>query len=167
MSETNGKRAIPELSIDARLLAERLEKCQFGEIVPYDELSKVVGRNVRERQGYSQLQAARRVVMRERRMVFAAVTGEGLKRCDDAGIVAVAGSYVDRIHRMTKKSISTLACADFDKLDNSTRIELNAKASQLAVLDQLTTNKAQQKIAAAVKQAEDRLPLAKTLEVFR
>lgn len=159
-------KAIPELSIDVRLLAERLKKATPGEVISYADLSSVIGQDVRGRQGYARLKSARRVVQREANMIFEAVTRQGLKRCDDMGIVKVAQSCIDSIHRRATRGLKAIACVNVDTLDNNGRILLNATASHLGVLRQVTTAKSQEKLTQAVAKTSDKLPLQKTLEAF-
>jgi len=161
------KKAIPEMSIDTRLLIEKMKSVKVGDVISYDELSKIIGRDIRSRQGYARLQSARRNCLKQHGIVFSTVAKEGLRRCDDSQIVGQAEHFVHRAHRISKRGIDTLACADFQKLDNTKRVELNAIASGLGVIHHITSMPAQKKLMAAAQQASDKLPLAKTLEVFK
>lgn len=167
MSETTERKGIAELSIDTRLLANHLSKANPGDVLTYDDLSKVIGRDVRGKQGYQRLQSARRVVRRENDMIFATIAKVGLRCCDDAGKVRIANGYIDRVHSAAKKGINVVSAINYDKLENNDRIALNATASHLGVLHQITTAKAQKKLTQAVTEVNDKLPLAKTLEQFK
>jgi len=49
MAEDDGngnRRSIPEMSVDTRLLIERLSRVEIGDFVSYKELSEVIGRDV-------------------------------------------------------------------------------------------------------------------------
>lgn len=161
------KKAIPEMSIDTRLLIDKLKTVEVGTTITYDELTAVIGRDIRSRQGYQRLQSARRHCRKHLGIVFATVAKEGIRRCDDAAIVGVAEDFLHRTHRAAKRGIETLACADFEKLDNSKRVELNAIASGLGVIHHITGHGAQKKLIASVQQAGEKLPLAKTMDVFK
>lgn len=161
------KKAIPEMSIDTRLLVDKLKSVKIGDTASYDQLTAVIGRDIRSKQGYARLQSARRHCLKTLGIVFATVSKEGLRRCDDSQIVGVAEHFVHRAHRIAKRGIDTLACADFDKLDNGRRIELNAIASGLGVIHHITSHSSQKKLMQSTQSAGDKLPLAKTLEVFK
>ena len=92
------KNSIPELSVDAQVLARRLETARPGEVVLYTELSGLIKRNV-QREASSCLASARRVVQRERKAVFAAVIKIGLKRLDSVGIVGSGEAGIGKMHR--------------------------------------------------------------------
>ncbi len=55
------KRAIPEISVDARLLHQKLQSVSIGQTITWEDLSAVIGRDViAGSKGYSALTTARK-----------------------------------------------------------------------------------------------------------
>lgn len=159
-------KAIPELSVDTSLLVERLRKLAVNEVISWDDLSAVVSRDVR-REAHSNLSSARRIAQRDYEIITACVRGEGLKRLDDSGIVSTADHSMSKIHREAKRGISRLSCvSDFDKLDNTTKIKMNAARAGLGVMSEITKTKNVAKLENAVEKSNATLPIAETLKVF-
>jgi len=160
------RKTIAEMSIETSLLVERLKQSAVGDVVTYAEMSTLVGRNV-QGDGYSAMASARRICQREERMVFEVIRNEGLKRLNDSGIVATGGVNLKRLGRQARRGVKTLACVtDFDALPPDQQVEHNMTMSMLGALAQMVKPKQQEKLRLAVANAQQRLPLTKTLEMF-
>jgi len=163
---SNGKRAIAELGADARVLIGRLRELSSNEMLTYEDLSQLIGRDVRT-VGRGALTTAMNRLMRDERMVFAAVHGEGIKRLDDSGIVRVGVGGIERVHRAARRSLLKMGCADFSKLANAEKITHNATAAALGVLANITTQHKLKKLESKVSEKQEPLALAKTLDAFK
>ena len=104
-------KAIPEISIESTLLIDRLKTLEVDEVVTWDELSNLIGRDVRK-EAYHNLGTARNRLLRDERMVFECVRKVGVKRLSDDGIVVSAESGLQRIKRASRRSFRKLSCAD-------------------------------------------------------
>lgn len=160
------KRAIAERSAEANILIKRLKKLAVGELVGYDELSKLISGDVQHKHRYL-LDTARRALLNEDRIVVECVWGDGMKRLENDAIPAIGAQARGRIHRISKKACKKMTCADFEKLSNEQKLELNTNMSLMGVLAMVTKNNKVQQLKAAVSAMEDRLPLNKTLELFK
>lgn len=159
-------RPIAELSLETQVIVERLGKAAVGDLVTYQELRDLTGLDV-QHDGRGVMESARRICQRDSRMVFGAVMNEGLKRLDDQGIVGTGGVTLKRIGRAARRGVRTLGCVkDFDALPESARVEHNMSVSVLGALGQMTKRNKLEQVRLAVSNAQTKLPLARTLEMF-
>src|SRR5690348_7295398 len=84
-------KTIPELSLDARLLKQRLDDVKEDEEITYDTLSEIIGRNV-QNGARGCLYTALRLVRKENGAIFATVRGVGLKRLHNKAIAATVAA---------------------------------------------------------------------------
>lgn len=161
--DETGKRSDAGQNIDIQILSDFLRK-QAGE-VSYEAMSDILGRDVRNG-AWAVLAGARRVLLREG-IVFGTIRGVGIKCLTDEEIVGTGHAAIRKTRRATRRAINTLACADYDKLTNEARIKHNTYASLLGALNAVTKEPQVRKIEASVKSAQAKLPLAKTLDVFK
>lgn len=163
------KKSIAEISVDARLLHQRLKTVGIGETVSWGDLAKIIGRDVTAGNGgYSALTTARRRALMDDGMVFDAVLKVGLKRLSDQDIVATGQATVDKVRRAARKgNRRLLSIQDFDALPNEMKVKHNAYVSLLGAVVAISTDKKVHQLEQHVENARAALPLAKTLEVFR
>lgn len=127
----------PECSMETRLLAERLRKVTVGEVIPYAWLCKLVNLDVQHKRR-DLLDSARKIVQREDDMVFEAVTGTGLKRLDDVGILSTGHQGLTRMAGLSKRSLGKLACVDISTLGDTDRHRLWAMQGLLGAVAVIT-----------------------------
>lgn len=128
MPQTQPSRSFAELSLDTKVLAERLAELQPDEVVSYQELSDLIGRAVNG--GTSNLGSARRFVQREYGIVTDVVRGQGIKRLTAPGIVATQQPARAAIRRRLRRTIKKIHLADDERL---TREERQEKYSFIAL----------------------------------
>lgn len=161
------KRAIQELGIDTKALINRLLKCEIGEFVAYKELGDIIGRPVQGKAN-GLLQSARRYVLRERQFVFGTIHKQGLRRLNDVEKVQTSEHYTRMAHNVARKGMKVLTAVDnFDNLPNDIKIKHNTYASVFGALHAITTKPSIKKLEGKVEAAQEKLPLAKTLEAFK
>ena len=160
------KKTIQALSLDSKMVYERLKKSVIGETISYSELSTIIGRNT-QNGGRGALQTARRKALREDYMVFGVIHNVGLKRLSDLEIVATGEDTVTKIRRASTRGFRTVtAVREFDKLPNDAKVRHNTYASVLGALSMATTAARMKKLEGKVAEAKASLPLMKTLEAF-
>lgn len=157
--------SIPELSVDAQVLAKRLQAVKPGEVVTYSELSGLIKRDVQQ-EAASVLASARRVTQREHRAVFGAVIKVGLKRLDSAGIVGFGEAGIAKMHRVSRRTSRALACAEYETLTNADKVRFNTSASLLGAMELATKPSRIRALSDAVARASDKLPTAQVLQLF-
>jgi hypothetical protein len=160
-------KAIKPLSVDAQVLYGRLKQIEPEEPILYQELSEVIGRDVQKGARYV-LDAALKVALREDRIVFGTIRGEGIVRLPDVGIVDKGAGGISRLRRLARRHAKILACVkDFDSLPNEHKIRHNSHLSIFGAIRQFTRPAAVARVEAAVNAAQAVIPAAKTLEAFR
>jgi len=161
------KKTIPETSMDTRLLVQKMEKTEMGEVVEYNDLSNHIGRNVQDKARYV-LESARRILVREHRMVFAAVRNVGLRRMDDSQLAAIGVDARKRINRASKRAISKITCVrNFEELSNSDKVQHNTSLSLLGMVTFCTTHHAARRLENKVRGSGNALPTALALEIMK
>lgn len=159
------KRTIQQLSVDARLLYERLVKVEGT--ITYKELNEVVGGNVQEKQR-GVLTTARKMAESIDGIVFGTISTVGLKRLNDSEIVNLSDGIIRHVRRSSRKGISKISkVADFNNLSNEDKIKHNASLSILGVFAEISKPKKIGLIEKKVAAAQDSLSLIKTLEAFK
>jgi ribosomal protein L30/L7E len=127
-------------SSDSKALARRLEATQIGEIVSYDELTKLIAEDV-TKVGRGTLQTARRIVQRDHRIVFDVVRGVGLKRLNSVEIVDQSDQTRERIRRTASRGARSLTCADYDALPQEKKAKHNISAALLGAISEYASDK--------------------------
>jgi hypothetical protein len=159
-------KSIPEISVDTKLLAQVIEKMEPGHVLTYEELSSLIGRDVRKR-ARGNLRSARLSALRSHGVVTEAVTSVGIKRLEDTENVGTTGDAARRrIRRLANRAVQKLTAVNFDELTNDLKIKQNTELSQLGALRAFSRDAVSEKIAAKVAASNQQLAIAKTLEVF-
>ncbi len=158
-------RTIPEVSIETRLLYQRLVRAEIGEVINYKELTEIIGRPAQEG-GRGVLSSARRMAIRENKVKFGTITNVGLKRLNDSEIVAGTEHRLRHIGRTARRGLKDLACAT-GELSHEDVVKHNTGATLLAMLLETTRPHKIKRLEGAVATAQDQLPLAKTLEAMK
>jgi hypothetical protein len=159
-------KVIPALSVDARMVFERLATAPVGETVTYKELNALIGRDT-QNGGRPVIASARRKAMSEHRMVFAVVKNVGLKRLNDVEIVDTAQHDLSKVHRAARRAGRRITMVEFDKLPNDRKVRHNTFMSMFGALHSMTTQGSVKILEKRVAESQAALPLAKTLEVFQ
>lgn len=153
-----------QISADARLLIGHMQNATVGQQFSYDELSKVVSREVSG--AFAPLHTALRRLLRDHDMVFGTIRGVGLKRLDDKGIVDEGTSSADRIRRRAKRSFERMNKADFAALPREYQARFSAHASIMATIAHLTTGSQVSRLERDMPAGKRELPVAETLRMF-
>jgi len=154
------KRAIPEMSIDAKMLYDRLVKMEIGEEVSYGDLSRIIGRNVQSI-AYSLLKTAREKAEREEQMVFAPVRNIGIKRLNDIGIISAGSGYIGKIRRLARRGSRKITCVkDFSSLPKDEQLKHNVSLSVLGAMEQFGSSATIRRISGKVASTQGILPSA-------
>lgn len=154
---------VQQMGIDAQILVDLLRKVGVGEEITYETMTEAVGRDVQKDRG--SLFTARNRLMRDEGICFCAVQNVGLRRLGDNEKVKVAGTYIDKIRRTSKRGMMLLASASYEGLDREGRQRHNLLASHLGTLAAISTSTAQKKLEG--KMSDAKLPVALALEAFK
>ena len=154
------------VSIETKLIYERLAKAAVGDVVTYEELSKLIGCDVRHHRG--PVNSALNQLVRQH-VVFTCVARVGFKCCSDTEkITVVSFDQLKRMRRAGKRAQRAAAAVEnFEKLPRDVQTQHNVQMSIAGAVLQMTTVNGQKKIKAAVETVQHELPLAATLETFK
>lgn len=131
--ETIEKNPQFKLSIDTQTLIRRLETAEIGDVIAYHELTKLIDKDV-QTEARGAMDSARRVLMREKQIVFDCIRGIGLLRLSDSQITETSATFVKQARKKADKGIKTLSCANYEKLTDDQRKEHNAGAAILGFI---------------------------------
>lgn len=152
-------------SAEAQSIAKRLLQCEIGEIVTYDEMTAICGETELEAiRGW--IASARKRVQAENNMVFGTVTGVGLKRLDDCGIIDASKQRIDHIRRSTRRAAKTLACAEIDHLPNGKKTEALCLQAQIGAMRLASSTGAQHQIEQRILQGK-KMEVGRIMDLFR
>lgn len=170
--EDKRKRTIQELHIDSRALYDYLEKGHLegtqttDAIIPYSELSGLIGRDI-QKEARGNLYTAIRMMQNEYGVVYGTVNGVGIKRLTDEEVAYTGDVVVQHVRKATNRGIKKLVCVkDFDALPNDAKVKHNASLSILGVFKEMTKQKKIKQIEAKVNETQLQLPIMKTIEAF-
>lgn len=163
MTETTKKKGIFAKSADTLIIENRLRSTAVGDLVTYAELSKLLGRDVREF-CTSNVHSARNTLVGES-IFFDCISNEGYKRLDNNEAANAADHYRDRITSTANRGIRHLRHVPFDDLSDEAKKKHLTVSAQLGAIKLFGSSKASKRIEAAVK---DTAPMAigETLKLF-
>ena len=164
MATVEKNKPLFEISVEARLMAERLARAAMGELVTYDELSDIIGQNVRLQRNKGRLNTALRTVLNDHRMVFGVVVNEGYKRLADADMSKIGRQSARKIRREAQRAKKKMACVNLDKLTSEQKSEWNVAATIISMTEEVSAPRAVKAIESAVSKTQQQLPVAKALE---
>jgi hypothetical protein len=150
-------------SNDTLILESRLRETSPGDVVTYDELSTLLGRDVREFcRGC--LDTARNTLQAES-IFFDTIPNEGFKRLDHDEACQAAKDYTTRILRTSRRGLRHLSNVPYDKLQPETQREHLVLATQLGAVNLFASGKSAKKIEGAVSGSQP-LAIGETLKLF-
>lgn len=167
MSDENGKskRTIPEISVETRLIFQRLSKAAIGEIITYKELSEIIHTDILACR--YKLASAIRKVQNELQFVFAPVAGVGVKRLAEGEKIEVVEDGRDRLHRATRRVLRKAACVAVGELSKEDKTRFNVVVSQMAMLEHASKTSTTKKLTATVQEKDEQLPVGRVLELLK
>lgn len=156
---TQDQRPAFRQSLETQTLVKLLSDETHDDTFTYDEISKAIGGDIADHPG--SLASARRVVQREKQIVFETVRGVGIKRASDSDIVNGRAKDLAGIRGIARRGLKKIACIkNYDSLPGDVKQRHNVYASGLALLHHATTQSAQAKIEQKVVQSKLKLPVA-------
>ena len=147
----NEKRIIGQTSLEVLELVEYLKAAKVDVLITYRQMSKTIGADVVVRRHI--LESARRILMREHRMVFGVVMSEGLRLLDAVEVVEMEPeNRRKRIRTQAKLGIRSLTTVDYDKLPEDKKVQQNVGMAMLGGLHIATDRSSVKKLEKKVSQ---------------
>lgn len=164
--DPTGARSFPGIALETKLLIDLLKGKVEGDTVSYADLELCIGRPCTPNtQGYSYLQSARRILLRDYNMVLDSEPKIGVRVCTNDEKMIVSGRDLKRARRATQRSRQKLRSVEYERLDEPKKKEWNSRMSLVGALDLMTTDRAVKKVEHLI--SDHPLPSAKTLELFQ
>lgn len=123
-------------SVETLAVYQLLAPTEIGATVPYAAITKTLGKDYRRMP--CPIHTARKRLLREKGMVFAAIFRQGLKRLNDAEIVESSQDTVDRIRNASRRKIGVLSVVDRNALPREGQIMLDTHMTLLGVMATVT-----------------------------
>lgn len=159
-------KSIPELSLDTQTLQRILEQTKIGDTVPYETLSKAIGRDV-QAAARGNLRSARRRLLKLNHMVFGAIPNVGVKRLTDEGKIAAAKGHFNRGRNQFRQARVTATSVDnFAGLPNALKVEHNIIVAQSGALLHMTASKPTRVLAEALGDTRRQFTPKESLELM-
>ncbi len=152
-----------EMSLETQQLIQRLEELEEGELVAWDELSELVGRDCR-REANGLVWTARRHCERHLSVTFETVPKKGVRRLKNNEIPMQAGKSRRIMHRRAGRAIRTHTCCDPSKLNESERMVYHTYGTQLYFTRKATGERATKLISE--KSPDSLLNFDQTVKLF-
>jgi len=131
-TDTTTERPMFRASVEAQMLAESLAEAAIEQVITYEEMTILIGKDVRLVR--HTIATARRRLMREKGMVFASVVGVGVKRLSPDDTVGEAESITKRSRNANRKAMQTLDTVEYADLTGDKRNEYTALQAQARIV---------------------------------
>jgi len=154
-----------EKSVDTKVLEQVLAEANVGQMVTYEELSKAIGRDVRQF-ALPSLRSARHGLLKSKNMVFGVEAGVGYRRLDDSQIVDSTVSDRAKMKRAANRSIKKLSVVNFDALPPEKKRQHTVASAQMGAIAMFSGKSATKKIETAVNETKTTLAIGETLKMF-
>jgi len=151
-------------SSDTKIIESVLAEASVGDVVTYEQLSKAIGRDVREF-AVGSINSARKTLQAEKQIVFECETKVGYRRLSGGEIIQASERDRKKVQRAANKAVNKLTCVDYDKLTPEQQRSHNVASAQLGAIAMLSTKASTHRIE---KQISNGKPLAigETLKMF-
>jgi hypothetical protein len=158
------KKGIQAKSADTSIIENRFRNTQPGDVVTYDELSKLLGRSVIEF-GRGNVAAARRTLIKES-IFFDCVAKEGYRRLNNEEAVSASEHYRSRSRKAARRGMVHLQHVPFEGLTEEAKRKHLLVSAQLGAIDLFSSSSAAKKLESAVKDTSHKLAIGETLKLF-
>lgn len=154
-----------EKSADTKVLESVLAELKVGDLITYEELSKAIGRDVRQF-ALPSLRSARHGLLNSKKMVFGVEHGVGYRRLNDTEVVDSIEMDRKKMSRAANRSIRKLGTVDYDKLSHEKKKQHVIASAQMGAIALFSGKNAAKKIAEKVDESKKTLAIGETLSMF-
>lgn len=162
-----GKKTIPQFSIDSQVLYDTLICLRPGDTISYEKLTGFIAKDV-QGPGRGNLMSARRKALSTHGLVFEAIHNEGLKCLTDSEKANLGEPAMRSITRKARRSAKKiLSVENFSALSKDDQINHNLSLTWLGAISQMGNKKSIDKLKASVRATESKLPFIRCLESFK
>lgn len=159
-------KTIADLRIETRILANRLKEAKVGDVVPYAELSKLIGSDVQNKSRHL-LASAKRVAERDEKCLFSIVRKSGVKRLAPGEQPGEIDLQRVKIRKSAKRALRRSKHVNWSELNESERSQLNATRTLLYFTAQSTADKKLEDTKVLTEKTGQEIAFQKMLEHFK
>ena len=152
-------------SHDTTIIEKRLRDAKAGDIVTYDELSRLLGRDVRLH-CLGNVKTARESLEKEEKIVFDTVVNTGYRCMTEADKSTSIDRIRKQIKRRAKKGLTRASVTDFSALNEDQKQKHLTSITQLGVIQEFVSAKGTKKIESKVKQISTAISIGDTVKLF-
>ena len=136
----------PQTAIEVDVIAVILEAMPYGSTLPYDAMSKKIGRDVRKDARMSVLKARRRAE-RNTKSLYATVRGIGVQRLLSQSIAGLGKDVRAKIGRKARSTYERLSSAKYNDIDTRQQAQIDAERSLLGAIAAMSTVTASNRVS--------------------
>lgn len=161
-------RSISEISIFSQDLIRFLGEKEIGVLIPYEDLSNVIGFDITDSKGRGYLETAKRRLLKDEGMVFETVRGMGIKLLSDEEIAKTTGkSYLKSVRSKGRKAKLKNQSVDYENLTTEAKIDHQCTMSILALMNHVTKRSSINEIKNKVEETTEQISQKETLKMLR
>lgn len=136
----NDRKSTSSIGLEAQQIKARLEKMEVGEIVTYEELEALCGRDRNSiRNGFY---TAARILQREAGMTFGCIFNAGYKRLNSIEKIDTAVNRRQHIHRTARTAGTVLSSVNDKDLGKEDLLRYHKQVAMHGLLAMVTTQRA-------------------------
>ena len=150
---------------DTTLIENRLRSASVGEIVAYEALSRIIGRDVRQF-CTGNMKTARDTLEKDEKIVFDTIANVGFKRMSEPEKSTSIDRMKKSIQRKAKRGLVRASVVDFDSLEQAQKQKHLASITQLGVISEFTSAKGTKKIEEKVRQTSAAVSIGDAVKLF-
>jgi len=166
MDDVTNRRPVFQKHPDTSVIEKLLGGADIGEVVTYDKLSKLLGRDYRKNcLAYGQ---TARQSLESAGIYFVAIPNEGYRRLSETEkITIVSRGRLRRAKSQTRKGLKVLLQTEMSKLDDNLKREALTTTAQLQAIQLFASSQAKKKIEGRLPDNNMQLALGQTIAMFQ
>lgn len=153
------------------MIRERFAKLAIDNIVTYEELGALVGKDVGDEKQLRHIQNVCRGVvwkiLKDEGFYIDNIEKVGYKRLSSEESVGVTEEFISKIRRSAKRASKVAASIDYDQLSDEGRKRLNINLTKAGTILHFTSAATTKKIEAAVVKNQKSIPVLEAMESFK
>lgn len=156
-----------EMSIETTLLIQCFEALGEGKVVSYEDMEKLIGRDVRTA-ARGALRTARKRVLCDSGIHIACIPKVGMKRLAPGEALGDGDRKLASSRRAARRADTSYSQVDATRLSDEEKLRLAAGRTRALVIADVASERARKKIESALTGTEAKpLPIGKALDLFK
>ena len=162
--EGQPKRAIRVLSIETKLVAQRIASMKVGDILTWNDLSDLLGIPAQTGHGYRAVQSGRNIAFRDHGIVLGIIIKTGYRRLSDSEIVESSNHISKKVRKISRKGMARLSKVEYEKLSHEEKSTHNGYLALFSLMTNISSVPSTKKIISNC--VDTPLTLGQTMKLF-